>query len=53
MKNQDYEKIKDIVETEIYNFIDFYTSDDTERENMKKVVDDYMKEEYSVNENEN
>ena len=41
------EKFKDKVETELYNFIDFYTSDDEERENMKGHADDYLEEEFS------
>jgi hypothetical protein len=41
------DKVKDLVETELYNFIDFYTSDDEERENMKKHADDYLEEEFS------
>lgn len=40
------DKIKDIIETELYNFIDFFTSDDKEREDMKSVADNYIKEEF-------
>lgn len=41
------DKVQDLVETEIYNFIDFFTSDDKEREDMKIVAYNYMKEEFN------
>lgn len=37
-------QLRDIVESEIMNFIDYFTSDDEERENMYKVLEDYIKE---------
>ena len=40
------DKVADLVAMEIYNFIDFYSSDDKEREDMKQVADDYMEEEF-------
>jgi len=37
---------KEIAEMEIDNFIIFYTSDDKERESMRAVLKNYMREGY-------
>lgn len=37
---------KEIVSIEIMNFINYFTSDDKEREDMYEVLDDFMKEVY-------
>jgi len=37
------------IENEIENFIIYFTSDDTEREHMRLVLKDYLKEECDEN----
>jgi len=40
------EKIKEYVGTEIYNYIDYFTSNRSDRDKMKIVADKYMEEIY-------
>lgn len=40
------EKIKEYVGIEIYNYIDYFTSNESERDKMKIVADRYMQEIY-------
>lgn len=43
-------KQEELVTIEIMNFINFWTSDDKEREKMNEVLNDYMKEVFEVHE---
>lgn len=40
-------QLKDLIYGEVLNYINFWTSDEKERENMQEVLDNYMKEDYT------
>ena len=44
------DKLKSLVAGELENFINFWTSDDEEREQMYEVAENYMREDYTYEE---
>lgn len=48
----DRNEFKSHIENEIYNFIDYFSSDDKERIDMKEVADRYMEEVFELDEDE-